>query len=255
MGFYDAKGHWRSDGEGFYDGKGNWVNPGDAFYDGRGQLRTPGEGFYDGKGNWVSPGSSFYDGKGCLQTSGPVAGVVVEGGTGIVGVAGFLLAIPIVMLWLMTMFLVNWMASHLYLIFIGYLFLNTVICIAITKRKRHRGVGAALSFAGNYVCMLSFVYIVLVYAVPYVIINDGSFGSSFEFTLTLAIGVGGIAIVQFFNYYHERVVLEFILGILFFVVIIAFLRYGKDVDTVESLARIYGVEASKLFTALFGFVC
>lgn len=31
MGFYDAKGYWRSDGDGFYDAKGNWVSPGVHF--------------------------------------------------------------------------------------------------------------------------------------------------------------------------------------------------------------------------------
>lgn len=40
MGFYDAKGYWRSDGDGFYDTKGNWVSPGGAFYDGRGVLQS-----------------------------------------------------------------------------------------------------------------------------------------------------------------------------------------------------------------------
>lgn len=252
MGFYDAKGHWRSDGEGFYDGKGNWVSPGDAFYDGRGQLRIPGEGFYDGKGNWVSPGEAFYDGKGHRQSPVPVAVVGAEGGAEIVGAVGLLLSLPIIVLWSMTMVLVDWMASHLYLIFAGYLFLNAIICIVITKRERHRGVGAVLSFTGNYVCMLSFVYIVLVYALPYVKLNEGSIGSFFEFTLTLAMGAGGIAIVQFFNAYHGRAVLECILGVLFFVVIIVMLKYGNEVDTVEALAGIYGVEASKLFVTLFG---
>ena len=254
MGFYDAKGHWRNDGEGFYDGKGNWVSPGDAFYDGRGQLRIPGEGFYDGKGNWVSPGEAFYDGKGHRQSPVPVAVVGAEGGAEIVGAAGLLLSLPIILLWSMSIFLVNWMAAHLYLIFVGYLFLSAIICITITKRKRHRGLGAALSFTGNYICMLSFVYIVLVYAVPYVMINDGNFGSFFEFILTLAMGAGGIAVVQFFNGYHERAVLECIVGVLFFVVVIVFLRYGNEVDTIEDLAKLYGVEASEWFVALFGLV-
>ncbi len=31
MGFYDAKGYWRSDGDGFYDAKGHWVSPGGVF--------------------------------------------------------------------------------------------------------------------------------------------------------------------------------------------------------------------------------
>lgn len=71
----------------------------------------------------------------------------------------------------------------------------------------------------------------------------------------LMIGVGGVAILQFFNYYHEKAILEFILGILFFVITIAFLKYDmRDSCTIESLAKIYHVEVSKLFIAFFGFV-
>ena len=60
MGFHDAKGIWRSDGDGFYDARGNWVSPGGAFYDAKEYLRSPGDGFYDAKGNWVNPGEAFY---------------------------------------------------------------------------------------------------------------------------------------------------------------------------------------------------
>lgn len=35
MGFYDAKGYWRSEGEAFYDSRGILVSPGGGFYDGR----------------------------------------------------------------------------------------------------------------------------------------------------------------------------------------------------------------------------
>lgn len=37
MGFYDAKGYWRQEGDAFYDGKGYLRQPGEAFYDARGE--------------------------------------------------------------------------------------------------------------------------------------------------------------------------------------------------------------------------
>ena len=83
MGFYDAKGYWRSDGDGFYDAKGHWVSPGGVFYDSKGYLRRPGDGFYDAKGHWVSPGGAFYDGKGYLR-SGNSASSTSDTSNGIV---------------------------------------------------------------------------------------------------------------------------------------------------------------------------
>ena len=255
MGFYDAKGYWRSDGDGFYDARGNWVNPGGAFYDGKGYLRNQGEGFYDAQGNWVSPGGAFYDGKGYLQSSGVAVGATVSGGSEIVIGVGFLLFIPVMLLWVMTMFLVEWMAAHLYLVFAGYAIADIILCCGITKLKRHCGMKAALSFMGNYMCILSFIYITLVYAVPYVMINGDGFGSFFEFTAALAIGAAGIVILQFFNYYHEKAIWEWILGVLFFVITIALIKYEVgDSYTIESLAETYHVKVSKLFIALFGFV-
>lgn len=261
MGFYDAKGYWRSDGDGFYDSKGNWVSPGGAFYDGRGYLRSPGDGFYDSKGNWVSPGGAFYDGRGVLQSSSSVVGVA-----GVVGVTGndgsangavvavlFLLAVPIFILWALTAFLIQWMASHLYLVFIGYLLLAAVICFVITKRKKHRGVCSILSYAGSYLCLLSSAYITLVYAIPYVILHEESFGSLFEFTVALAVGAAAVAILQFFNYYHENAVLELILSILFFIAVLILLRFSTNgIDSLQDLAAIYGVKPSGVFKLLFG---
>ena len=94
MGFYDAKGYWRSDGDGFYDAKGHWVSPGGVFYDSKGYLRRPGDGFYDAKGHWVSPGGAFYDGKGYLR-SGNSASSTSDTSNVIVAAIGFLLFIPI----------------------------------------------------------------------------------------------------------------------------------------------------------------
>ncbi len=253
MGFYDAKGYWRNDGDGFYDSRGNWVSPGGAFYDGKGYRRSPGEGFYDAKGNWVSPGGAFYDSKGNLQ-SGVAVGAATSGGTGLVIGGGLLLSIPALMLWSMTMLLVEWMTHHLYIIFVGFIAIDMILCRIITKMKKHHGVKAAFSFIGNYMCILSFVYITLVYAVPDVMRNGGDFSSFFNLTITLGMGIAGIAILQFFNYFHERAVLEFILGILFFIIVILLLKYGtKDVNTLEGLAEVYHVEASMVFRGLFGF--
>lgn len=254
MGFYDAKGYWRSDGDGFYDAKGYFRSPGDGFYDSKGYFRSPGDGFYDSKGNWVSPGGSFYDGRGYNRSAGVGVATVTDTGTDIVVMVGFLLFIPVGLLWMMTIFLVEWAASHLYMVFVGYAVLDVILCFAITKSKKHQGIKFALGFIGNYICILSFIYITLIYAVPYIIVHGGSFGSFFEFTLILALGFGGIAIVQFFNYYHGKAVLEFVIGIIFFVVIIMLLRNSiKEISTIEDLAEIYNLKASVLFKLLFGF--
>lgn len=258
MGFYDAKGYWRSDGDGFYDTKGNWVSPGGAFYDGRGYLRSPGDGFYDSKGNWVSPGGAFYDGRGVLQSSSGVVGVagVTENdgyaNGAVVGIL-FLLAVPIFALWMLTVLLIQWMSSHLYLVFAGYLLLTAAICYVIAKRKKHVGIRSVLSYAGSYLCLLSFAYITLVYAIPYVILHEESFGSLFEFTVALAVGAAAVAILQFFNYYHENAVLELILSILFFIVVLILLRASANgIESLQDLAAMYGVKPSFIFKVLFG---
>ena len=252
MGFYDAKGYWRSDGDGFYDTKGNWVSPGGAFYDGKGVLRRPGEGFYDSRGNFVSPGGAFYDGRGVLQSS-PVVLVNDGHASGAVTGALFLLSLPVILLWGLTVTVVEWIASHLYLVFFGYLLLCAVVSYGITKRKNHRGVRAALSFTGSFLCILSLAYVTLVYAVPYVLQRGSSFGSFFEFTAALAVGVAAIAIVQFFNYYHENAILELVLGILLFAAVILLLRFcANESASLADLAAVYGVKPSILFRVLFG---
>lgn len=253
MGFYDAKGYWRSDGDGFYDAKGNWVSPGGAFYDGKGYLRSPGDGFYDAKGNWVSPGGAFYDGRGVLQSSAGAVGVVGTSGeaNGADGGVLFLLSLPVVALWILTVRLIGWVSSHLYLVFGGYLLLTAAISYAIARRRKHRGLRAALSFTGSCLCLLSLVYIALVYAVPYVILHGGSFGDFFEFTAALAVGTAAVAILQFFNYYHGNAVWELILGVLFFAVVMVLLRRGGEVRSLQDLAAIYGVEPTGLFRLLF----
>jgi len=255
MGFYDAKGYWRSDGDGFYDFKGNWVSPGGAFYDGKGYLRSPGDGFYDSKGNWVSPGGAFYDGRGYLQTTGVAVGAVADNGTQLVLTAGFLLLLPVAILWSMILFLIEWMTTHLYLVYGGYAIADVLLCRVLTRCKKHHGLSATFSFVGNYLCILSFLYIALVYAVPYVMVKGDGFGSFFEFTAALAIGAAGVAVLQFFNYFHERAFLEFILGCLFFVVVILILKNeAQDLYTTGYLAELYHMESSKLFPLLFGFV-
>lgn len=201
MGFYDAKGHWRNDGDGFYDA--------------RGYFRNPGDGFYDSKGKWVNPGGSYFDGRGNLRTYSITTVSTSDTGTEMVAAIGFILFIPIGLLWIVTTFLVQWITSHLYAVLIGYIILDAIVCLIVTKIKKHQGLDFTLSFIGNYLCTLSFIYIVLLYAVPYMTIKGGSFASFFEFTLVLALGAGGIAVVQFFNYYHEKSVLEFIFGIIF----------------------------------------
>lgn len=254
MGFYDAKGYWRNDGDGFYDAKGYFRSPGDGFYDYKGYFRNAGDGFYDARGNWVNPGGTFYDSKGYSRSYGVAVAPSTDTGQGIVAAVGFILFIPIALLWAMTIFLIEWIISHLYVTFIGYVVMDIFLCFIITKIKKHQGVKFAFSFIGNYACILSFIYITLIYAVPDAIRSGGSFDSFFNFTLVLAFSVGGIAVMQFFNYYHEKAFLEFILGILFFIVVIQMLKSGSnELNNVESLAKIYNTDASTIFRVLFGF--
>lgn len=250
MGFYDTKGYWRADGEGFFDARGYWVEPGGAFYDGRGYLRNPGDRFYDAKGCLVRPGEAFFDGRGCLQYP---PGAVGTGSRLSMGCL-FLLALPIILLWMVTAILLQWALTHLYPVFIGYLALNAAICGAVTRIKRHRGLRAALSFARNYVGMLSFLYITLLYAVPYAARRGGSLGSLLELAAAMAIGCAIVTVLQFFNYYHENASLELLLGTLLFAGTILVLRHCTyEVGTVQELAAIYGVEPGGIFHLLFGF--
>ena len=126
MGFYDAKGYWRSDGDGFYDAKGHWVSPGGAFYDGKGYLRS---------GNSASSTS---------DTS-----------NGIVAAIGFLLFIPIALLWVATISLIEWISSHLYIVYIGYAIIDVVICSILSKIKKHK---FYIKFFGE-LCMYSITYL------------------------------------------------------------------------------------------------
>lgn len=255
MGFYDSKGYWRNDGDGFYDAKGNWVDPGCGFYDSKGYFRSQGDGFYDAKGNWVNPGGAFYDSKGYIRTNNSVISRTEEAGKDVGIAIVFILLMPIALLWMMTTFLIEWIVSHAYIVFIGYAIIDAVLCFVITKMKKHQGVKFALSFVGNYICLMSLIYITLVYAVPYVTMNKGSFVSIFNFTLVLALGIGVIAVIQFLNYYHENAILESILGIGFFIMVVILLKNGtKEMNTLESLAELYNLETSTIFKILFGFV-
>lgn len=254
MGFYDAKGYWRNDGEGFYDAKGNWINPGEGFYDYKGYFRSPGDGFYDAKGNWVNPGGPFYDSKGYRRTVN-VSTATKETSDENIGILLFLVSIPIAIFGCIMSVWVEWIISHLYVTFWGYAVINAVFCFMATKRKKHQGIKYILSYIGNYMSTLTFVYIALVYAVPYVIINGQNFGSFFECILVLAFGIAGIVVIQFLNYYHEIAILEFILGIIFFVMVILLLKDNvQERYTIDSLAEIYNIKDSIAFKIMFGFV-
>ena len=75
-----------------------------------------------------------------------------------------------------------------------------------------------------------------------------------KFTIVLAFGFGAIAVLQFFNFYHEKAIWEFVLGLVFFVIVTLLLKNNVEIQTIESLAQIYGVDVSALFKLLFGFV-
>ena len=252
MGFYDAKGYWRSDGDGFYDSKGYFRSPGDGFYDAKGYFRSPGDGFYDAKGYFRSPGDGFYDSRG-NWVSGVVIGFSEDSRETIVATIGFLLFLPVAMLWFATIALIEWITAHLYIVFAVYTVIATIISVFISNNRKHKGIKFFLSFLGNFSCTLSFLYVTLLYAVPYVVINGDGFGSFFEFTLVLAFMFGLIAVLQSFNNYHRKAVVELILGVLFFLGVILFVKSGNEIQSVESLAQIYDVNASTLFRILFGF--
>lgn len=254
MGFYDAKGYWRNDGDGFYDAKGYWRNPGNGFYDAKGYWRNPGSGFYDFKGNWVNPGGSYYDGKGYRRIYSIGEVTTPSSSQNIVVLIAFMLFLPIGIVWMATTFFIQWVSYHLYIIYFGYIALDVLSCLIITKVKKHRGVQYIMSFMGNFLCILSLIYIAVLYAVPYMLANGGSFASFFEFTLVLATGIGGIFILQFFNYYHGKSFLEFILGVLFFCVVIIILKKEMmEWSTMERLIAMYHIKSQRLFIALFGF--
>ncbi len=251
MGFYDAKGYWRNDGEGFYDFKGYWVNPGGAFYDSRGYLRKPGEGFYDAKGRWVSPGGAYYDGKGYIRTGGGVISSQNEDTDGGMFAIGFILLIPMIILSSIITAVIEWTIAHFYIVFIGYSIISVMICLFTTKIKKHKGMNYMLSFIGNYMCMMSFIYVVLLYAVPYVINGSGLF----DFILVLSFSLGGMVIIQYFNYYHEKPILELLTGILCFIVVIIFLKNNIGSKySIDSFAQIYGLKSTTIFKLLFGII-
>ena len=252
MGFYDAKGVWRSDGDGFYDAKGNWVSPGGAFYDAKGYLRSPGDGFYDAKGNWVNPGEAFYDGAGELQT-GYSVGVAGTGSPTLVLTAGVLLFLPVFLLWMLMAAAIDWLASHLYLVFAVYALLDAAGCMFAVRGKRLRGVRAAVCFAGNYLRILSLAYVLLLYAAPYVLLRDASLGSLFEATLSLAAAVGAIAVLRRVNDWHGNAILGFFLDAAFFAAVVLILRScSGEVRTLEAFAALYHVDPSELLRLLFG---
>lgn len=252
MGFYDAKGNWCNDGEGFYDSKGCFRRPGEGFYDSRGYFRRSGEGFYDGRGNWVSPGGAFYDGRGYFRSCGTTVSTETEAGDVITEGLLFLLFVPIAAFGIMATALIEWIVNNFHLTFIGFSIINALVCFGITKLKRHKGKDFILSFIGNYMCILSFVYIVLAYAVPSVIKNGANFDSILNFVIVLAFGFGGIAIIQFFNYYHEKAFLEFVLGLLYFVVVMQLIKNGiNGVYTVDGLAELYDVKDTIVLKILF----
>ena len=239
MGFYDSKGYWRDIGDGFYDAKGNWVSPGGVFYDSKGYRSSPGEGFYDSKGNWVPPGAGFYDGKGYFCTYENLC--VEHSETN--GIILFLLAVPFMIACYFLIKIVGWISTHLYIFLIGYTIINCLITFFMVKIKKYQGLKRVLSYIGNFLCIQSFVYMLLVYAIP----SD----SIFEIVATCIVGVGSIAIIQSFNYYHNKASMEFILNIVFYLVVLMLLRTGSTENTIQNLSKLYNVNPTGLAIALY----
>jgi hypothetical protein len=255
MVFYDAKGYLRNEGESYYDGKGYLRSPGESFYDAEGYFRNFGDSFYDSRGNLVSPGETFYDGKGYIRDYHVVnPDALYLARQDITAFIAYILSFPIIMLWGMTIAFIEWIRCHLYVVFAGYSIIALIACLIITGAKKHRGFHYLLSFLGNFVCLQSLVYILIINEIPGIIKREESFGSFLEFTICMAFMCGVIAIVQFLNYYHEKAVLEFILGTGFFIVVILMLRKNSNwVNSIEELAQIYEVSLSVFFKLLFEF--
>ncbi len=254
MGFYDSKGYFRNFGDSFYDGKGYLRSWGSGFYDARGYFRNWGSGFYDTKGNWVNFGNAFYDYKNNICSSNEVTSNSRTGEEISIGIIGFILLIPVVLLGLILSSLIEWITSHFYIVYIVCCFIATISCFVVTKKKKHRKINFLLGFIGNFLCFLSFLYITLLYTVPNVKVNGFDFGGVFEFLLVSLLGIGGIAVIQFFNFYHEKAVLEFVSGTLYFVGVIHILKNNTNViDSFANLAEIYGIEINIILKVLFGF--
>ncbi len=253
MGFYDGKGNWCSDGDGFYDAKGYFRSPGDGFYDAKGYFRSPGDGFYDAKGYFRSPGDGFYDGQGNWCPPGScVIYQQPDGPNGVVVAVLFLLSLPFLALAAVCAVLAEWIVQHPFLVFFGYAVCAALVCYVITKRKSYRGLASVLSFFGSYASILSMVYVVLLYAAPYVIERGGSVGGSIEFIFAALVCIGAIVVLQFINYYFEKAVLECFLGILFFLAVCIILRYSAG--SLEKIEQIYSLSDAKLFRFLIGFM-
>lgn len=256
MGFYDYKGYWRNDGDGFYDAKGYFRGPNDGFYDSKGYFRSPGDGFYDAKGYFRSPGDGFYDTKGnyCSGKKSAVTDEISGLNKKLSESICLVLFVPIILAWMMLLSVIEWIASNVYVVFVGYLTLTALFCLLINKVRKHHGVKGILSFIGNFLCTITFVYVVLIYAVPYVFENGRSFGSVFEFTIVSIFVSGGIAVIQFFNYYHEKAILECIVGVLYFAIVIGILKQGSDIiDSIGAFCQLYHLENQTVARVLFGF--
>ena len=127
-----------------------------------------------------------------------------------------------------------------------------IVCIIVTRFKKHRGIKSFFSFVGNYMCILSYAYIVLGYAIPYMEKNNRDFSSFLNFLLFSILGIGAVAILQFFNYYHEIAFIEFLLGVAFFIIVIVILKHASgDVNILENLADIYHVKPTMMFRLIF----
>lgn len=244
MGFYDAKGYWRQEGDAFYDGKGYLRQPGEAFYDARGCLREPGDAFYDTRGQLRRPGDAYYDGTGQIR--------VPDNHSASTALCIAALFFPVGVLWMAASTLVDLFARYVYLVFIAYLLLSVVISLCIARWRYRGGGNVALSFIGSFLELLSFFFMVAGHAVPYMLENNGDFGGFFEFVATLGVSIAVIAILQFFNSYHEKAFLELFIGILLFVIVLLLLRSTLENTSVEELAKLYGLRVNLPFRLLFG---
>lgn len=227
MGFHDGKGYWREDGEGFWDAEGYWVEPGDTFFDGVGyQTYTVPDSVLRQKSDY-----GFF-------------------------LCSLLFAVPAVWIFAMVVLAAEWVSRHFYPVVVGYTILDAIICRRIIRKKKHRGGKAVLSYWGSFISLYSLLYVVFGYALPYAADRGWNAASVIELISVLFVWAITIAILQFFNYYHEIAFWEFFLSLVYFLIILTVLRLNISMNTnysPEDFATLYQVNLSWIFRLFFAF--
>lgn len=255
MGFHDGKGYWREDGEGFWDAEGYWVEPGGSFHDFGGNIKEYGDPFLDANGKWCEPGDTFFDGVGYQTYTVPDSVLRQKSDYGSF-LYILLFAVPAVWIFAMVVLAAEWVSRHFYLVVVGYTILDAIVCRRIIRKKKHCGGKAVLSYWGSFISLYSLLYVVFGYALPYAADRGWNATGAIELMGILFMWAITIAILQFFNYYHEIAFWEFFLSLVYFLIILTVLRLNISMNTnysPEDFATLYQVNLSWIFRLFFAF--